>query len=89
MLFHAFLLLAHAEKSFAPAARPMMPNAYAPATAPAAPPAALPRVSMPQHVEQIQPASESRSSTVLMASNVLFISGLSIQPPEPTEFWKS
>jgi len=33
---------------------------------------------MPQHVEQIQPASESRSSTVLMASNVLFISGLSL-----------
>jgi hypothetical protein len=76
MLFHAFLLLAHGEKAFAPAARPMMPHAVAPANAPAVP-ATMPR--QPMHVaQQIQPTADSRSSTLLMASNVLFYSGLSL-----------
>ena len=82
MLFHAFLLLAHGEKAFAPAARPMMPHAVAPANAPAVP-ATVPR--QPMHVaQQIQPTADSRSSTLLMASNVLFYSGLSAQPPQFT-----
>ena len=75
MLFHAFLLLAHGEKAFAPAARPMMPHAVAPANAPATP-ATMPRVPMQHVAQQIQPTSDSRSSTILMASNVLFYSGL-------------
>merc|ERR1719456_10289 len=56
-----------------------MPHAIAPANAPAATPAAVTRLPMHQHAaQQIQPTSESRSSTVLMASSVLFYSGLSL-----------
>jgi len=74
MLFHAFLLLAYGEKAFAPAATPgrMMPRAHsyhphevAPAQRP-----------MPQAVPPMQPVFEERSSTLMMASNVLFYSGL-------------
>jgi hypothetical protein len=77
MLFHAFLLLAHGEKAFAPVARPMMPHAVADATSPATP-ATVPRLPMQHVAQQIQPTSDSRSSTILMASNVLFYSGLSL-----------
>ena len=83
MLFHAFLLLAHGEKAFAPAARPMMPHAVADATSPATP-ATVPRLPMQHVAQQIQPTSDSRSSTILMASNVLFYSGLSAQPLQST-----
>merc|ERR1719389_1276117 len=54
-----------------------MPHAVAPANAPATP-ATMPRVPMQHVAQQIQPASDSRSSTILMASNVLFYSGLSL-----------
>merc|ERR1719160_1459885 len=53
-----------------------MPHAVAPANAPAVP-ATMPR--QPMHVaQQIQSTADSRSSTLLMASNVLFYSGLSL-----------
>ena len=44
----------------------------------------MPRVPMQHVAQQIQPTSDSRSSTILMASNVLFYSGLSAQPLQST-----
>ena len=55
MLFPAFLLLAHGEKSFAPAVRPMIPRGNA---AVAATPVAVPPVPMQQGAASpMQPAS--------------------------------
>jgi hypothetical protein len=73
MLFHAFLLLAYGEKAFAPAATPgrMMPRGNAPIA-----PQQVGQRPMPQAVPPMQPVFEERSSAVLMASNVLFYSGL-------------
>jgi hypothetical protein len=73
MLFHAFLLLAYGEKAFAPVATPgrMMPRANAPLA-----PQQVAQQPMPQAVPPMQPVSEERSSTLMMASNVLFYSGL-------------
>ena len=89
MLFPAFLLLAHGEKSFAPAVRPMMPRGNAAVAAtPAAVPAAVPHVPMQQGAApSMQPASEGRSSAVMMASNALIYSGLSAKTQQPTTSW--
>merc|ERR1719247_1654175 len=75
MLFPALLLLAYGEKSFAPAMRPAMPRAHAAVAGDAA---VVPRVPMQGAAPPVQPEPESRSSMLMMVSNVLICSGLSL-----------